>query len=151
MSDEVGAERSRPLHALIGFGIILKSKRIHQKPNPNTIGRIYDCEALQSAPPFSEREVIAKVKIAFASLDGASKLVSATSPQIGGDNSPACVIEGGKITRLSSKIYLNTGIFTRSQISSDPPSKRERCRRNIVPLLQHIPFLFVADLHFYEL
>lgn len=72
VSDEVSAERSRPLHALIGFGIILKSKRKHQK-NPNTIRRIYDCEALQGAPPFSEREVIARVKIVFAPLDGASK------------------------------------------------------------------------------
>lgn len=123
VSDEAGAELSRPLYAIIGFGNILKSKQNHQKKRKTR--RIYDCEALQSVPPVSEWEVIAGVKIAFAPLDGASKLVSATSPQIHGDNSPDCVIAGGKITRLSSKIYLNTGIFMRSQISSDPPSKRE--------------------------
>lgn len=31
VSDDVGAEWSRPLYALIGFGIILKSKPNHQK------------------------------------------------------------------------------------------------------------------------
>lgn len=79
----------------------------------------------QSTPPVSEREVIAGVKIAFVPLDAKRKLVRAISPQIYSNNSPNCVIAGGKITHLSAKIYLNTGIFRRSQISSDPPSKRE--------------------------
>lgn len=57
----------------------------------------------RSAPHFSELEVIAGVKIASAPLDGASKLVSTTSPQICSNKSPDCVFAGWKITRLSSK------------------------------------------------
>lgn len=124
-SDRASADWSCQLYILIRFGIILKSKQNHQKTPRNHQVYLYDCKALQSVPPFSEREVIAGVKIAFAPLDGASKLVSTTSPQIRGDNFHDCVIAEGKIRRLSSKIYLNTRIFMRSQISSDPPSKKE--------------------------
>lgn len=38
----------------------------------------------------------------------------------------------------------------RSQISSDPPSKREM-QEEYSSSFTALPFLFVADLHFYEL
>lgn len=75
---------------------------------------VFTTPRLSRAPLFSECKVIAGVKIAFAPLDGASKLVSTTSPQIRVDNSPDCAIAGGKIASIFKNLPKYWDIYEES-------------------------------------